>query len=518
MARLTRFIERYENMPMGFGLWLSVALFIIFVRDGIECVISTQGFAVADAFHLLHVPVFFISLLLFLIVILHFFAKTGIQKVSKIALAPFSIIAFPVLLDLIFTHFTKAKITYYYIEDNFWLSFLRFFDPTYAIPELPRSIRLEITLVTLMAFGYIFLKRKKVLPPFLGALSIYLLCFLYVSVPAVLIELVKLLSFVINILHLKSFPLPEGVIDEGVLVLLELLLASFLALIWLWRWDPKKCRAVIKNMRPTRSLHYILLCLLGVLIHCIDTPIKDFFMLIRILGGLLAVFFAFQFSVCLNDIFDVDCDRISNANRPLITGALDKREYLNIGYVYLALSLLFAYWVNETCVMIVLLFIALYFLYSAPPLHLKRFFPISALILGLQALLAFATGEASLSSNEAAISFHTSFFWPIFVIFSLSSNIKDLKDVKGDRQTGVATLPVLLGERTGRNIIAFLVSLSYCLVPYFLHHLFPRSKILVLTLCFALASFFYIRRKDAREGIIFLIYFIYVIFLLLVVR
>ena len=518
MTRLKKFIERYENMPLGFGLWLSVALFIIFVRDGIESIISTQAFPSADAFHLTHVPVFFISLLLFLIIILHIFAKTDIQKVSKLALIPFSIIILPVLLDFFFSHFARIKLTYYYIQDNFWQSFLRFLDPTFIVAELPRSVRLEVGLVTLMAFGYVFLKRKKILLSFLGSIAVYTVCFLYVSIPAVLIELFKFIVFIINILRLKNIPLPEGSIDEGIVVLLELLLISLLALIWLWRWDPAKCKAIVKNMRFTRSLHYMLLCLLGVLVNCLDSPVRDIFMLVRISGSLLSIFFAFQFSVVINDIFDVDCDKISNADRPLVTQALDKHEYLNIAGAYLALSLLFAYWVNQACVMIVLLFIAFYFLYSAPPLRLKRFFPIPAFILGLQAVLAFAAGETSLITGDAALTFHTSFFLPIFIIFSLASNIKDLKDTEGDRQTGVTTLPVLLGEKIGRNIIAFLVFLSYCLMSYFLHSLFPHSKVLVLTACFALGNFFYIRRKNAREKTIFLIYFLYVIFLLLIVR
>ena len=163
-------------MPLGLGLWLSSVLFIIFVRDGLECIISTQGFALADAFHLVHVPVFFISLLLFLIIILHFLSKEDIQKVSRISLIPFSIIVLPVLLDLVFWYFTKTRVSYFYIEDNFWISLLRFFDPTYNIPELPRSVRLEIAVVTLMASVYIAIKRKKVLPTVLGALSVYFLC------------------------------------------------------------------------------------------------------------------------------------------------------------------------------------------------------------------------------------------------------------------------------------------------------------------------------------------------------
>lgn len=518
MTKLNKFIERCENTPMGLGLWLCTALSIIFVRDGIENIISTQAFAVPDAFHLLHVPVFFLSLLLFLIVILHFSTKTDIQKISKIALLPFSIILLPVAIDFIVTRFTKTTINYSYIIDNLGFNFLRFFDPTYKITELPGSVRFEIGLVTLMSCGYIFLKRKNFITAILGGLSVYILCFFYVSVPAILVEIFKFLAITINVLHLKNFPLPEGVVDENIIVLLELFLASFLAFVWLWRFNPKKFHAVLKNIRLTRSIHYILLCLLGVFLYCLNSPLKDFFALIRIASIFLSIFFAFQFSIIINDIFDMDCDKISNVKRPLITQTLNKDEYLKIGYVSLALSLLFAYWVSEISLMIVLLFIAFYFLYSAPPLRLKRFFPVSSIIIGLQALLAFIAGEFCLQYDYVPKFIHPYLYWLIFISFTLSGNIKDLKDIEGDKQTGIATLPVMLGEKKGRFIIALFVLTSYCLVPCFISFSYPNSGVFTISLLFGLANFVYIRNKNAKEKIIFLNYFIYVFILMLIVR
>jgi 4-hydroxybenzoate polyprenyltransferase len=324
---------------------------------------------------------------------------------------------------------------------------------------------------------------------------------------------------VINVFHLQNFPFTEGVIDEGLVVIIELLLISLLALIWLWCYDSAKCKAILKNMRLTRSLHYMLLCLLGVFAYHLEAlPIKDLFTFIRITGMLLAVFFAFQFSVVINDIFDIGCDKVSNIGRPLITQAINKDDYLNIGCVYLALGLLFSFWVSRTCTMITLLFIAFYFLYSAPPLRLKRFFPLSSFIIGIQATLAFAVGKLSFEENNAVAYYRNYLFWLVFIVFSLSSSVKDLKDIEGDKQTGVVTLPVLLGEENGRKLIAVLVFLSYCFVPYFLILAFHKTYAIVLSLGFGLINLFYIRKKSAKEKIIFFIYFIYAFLLILIVR
>ncbi len=518
MGKIARFIERCENSPMGFGLWLSTALFIIFIRDGIESLLTTQNFAVPNGFHLLHFPVFFLSLLICIIIVLHFFTKTEIQKVSKIALIPFSIIILPVIIDLAISFITKTKISYIYISDNFWQVLLRFFDPSYQTPELPTGIRAEITLVILMAFIYIFSKRKKIAVAVLGAVATYILCFLYISVPAVLIELFKFMAFLINTLHLDNFPFEKGFIDESLVSILELILISFTSLIWLWRYDHAKCKAVIKNMRLTRSLHYILLCLIGALLYSLGLPILDLFALIRIAGMFFAVFFAFQFSVVTNDIFDIDCDKLSNPGRPLVAENLKPDEYLNIGFVYLGLSLLFGYWVSGTCLMIILLFIALYFIYSVPPLRLKRFLLISPLIIGLEAVLAFALGRLSFAENLSSGYHDSPIFWLIFIAFTLSSTVKDLKDIDGDRKSGVITLPTLFGKEGSRKIIAFLVFVSYCCAPYFIILRFNKPYGLVLSIVFGLINLFYIQRRKSQERIIFLLYFIYALLLILIIR
>jgi 4-hydroxybenzoate polyprenyltransferase len=505
-------------MPLGLGLWLSVALFIIFVRDGIECLANTQSFAIPDGFHLLHVPAFFVSLLIFLIVIVHFFSRTEIQKVSKIALAVFPVIIVPAVFDFIVTLFTKTGISYGYIENDLRRSFLHFFDPFYKIPELPGSVRFEIGGIVLLVFGYIFIKRKHVVPACLGAFSAFVVCFTYVALPAILIGTMKFLAFIINVLHWKNFPFSEGNIDEPLMALMQLLITAVLAVLWFARYDGAACRSMLKNTRLTRTFHYMLLCLLGILTYGLIHPLKDFFALINMASALLSIGLAFQFSVVINDIFDVEGDRISNSDRPLITQSLDKQTYLHIGFVCLALSLLLAAWTSAKMFMILLLFISLYFLYSAPPLRLKRFLPISAFIIGLQALLAFLAGQCALQKGIAHAQLAAPVLsWLVFMVFFLSSHVKDLKDIAGDREMGIPTLPVLLGEKKGRDHIALLVFLSYCLVAALLPIVFPDVNIFVVSLGFALANLIALR-KNAQERTIFILYFIYALFLLFSIR
>ncbi|MFH0826952.1 MAG: UbiA family prenyltransferase [Candidatus Omnitrophota bacterium] len=514
LDKIKHFIKSCEELPMSLGLWLATALSIIYLRDSLECIVSVGVFPVADLFHLLHVPIFFISLLLAIILILHFFSKEEITKVSKISLIFFTVILLPVTIDFIISRFVKREIVYQYIMENMGIDFIHFFNPFFRIPEIPYSLRIEIAIVTLWSFLYIFLKRNKIFLSLLGAFIVFCLCFFHIAIPNFLINgfifLMKNLIFLFRsfFLQLLGGSL-KGMVDERIVVTTELLFTLFLLIVWYWRYDANKSRALFRNLRITRLLHYSALVLMGTVLFFYDTPERDLFVLIKIGGMLCALFFAFQFSVIINDIFDVGCDSLSNKDRPLITGVFRKEDYLKVGWVYLALALLFAIWVSDFCFIITVVFLALYFIYSAPPLQLKRFYPVNVIIIGLQALLAFLLGQVSLAPDQAPLPFYPSVSWLIFIIFVLGSHIKDLKDSEGDRSCNVMTLLTMLGEKKARHVTAGLVLLSYLLTPFIFSPLFSNTFIFLFALLFGVANYFYIRRKDSQENVIFGTYLIY---------
>lgn len=520
MEKIKSFIIRCEESNIGFGLWICTALAIIYIRDSIESLVSTGSFPAVDLFHFLHVPTFFISLLLAIIILLHFFTRTEIIKVSKICLIFFTIIILPVTIDFLTSLVVKRDIVYQYIDENVPQNFINFFNPLFKIPEIPYSLRIEIAVITILSFIYIFLKRNKIFSSLLGAFLVFALCVFYGSIPGILtggfILFLRALIFVFRFIHprLDSGKL-GGMLDEGVVVIIELLFTLSMVVIWFLRYDIKKFKALLKNLRFTRCFHYIIMVLMGIALYFYDVRERDLFILVRIIGMFCAIFFACQFSAVVNDIFDIDCDRISNKDRPLIIGVLGTNEYLKVGIVYLAFALLFAILVSDSCFIITLVFIALYFIYSVPPFRLKKFFPISSMIIGIQALLALLLGRLSLEKEGTEVSIYPSIAWLMFLVFLLSSNIKDLKDIEGDRHCKFYTLPVIFGEVKARKIIACLVLLSYLIVPVFLYLLFYSHIITIFSLLFGLANYLYIRRQNAQERVIFGIYFIYAFMIIL---
>ena len=511
MKRIKEFIRTSEEADIGFGLWIITALCIILIRDSIESLVCARSFQPVDAFHFLHFPVFFLTALLSIILLLHFFTKEEILKVSKICLIFFAAVILPACLDLIASFITKTNISYYYIHTNVAQSLVNFFNPFYRIPEVPYSLRIEILIICVFSFAYIYLKTKKVLNSILGAFLIFCACALYGALPGLLVSgFIGVVSFLFRVFHpFFSGKMVSGVVDESIVVIVELIFACVVTVLWFWRYDPAKFKVVIKDFRVTRYISFFILLAIGISLYLSGAKGIDGFIAIRILAASLALFFSVRFSGVINDLFDVDCDRVSNKGRALVTGIIGEAEYLRVGLVYLTFSLLFSVWVSGNCFVLNLLLMGIYFLYSVPPFRLKRFFAFSSLVTGIQAVIILLMGHLSLAKGDTTVLLYPPLLWLVFLIFFLGSNIKDLKDADGDRLCGVYSLPVIFGEMRARKIIAFLVFLSYILIPVFLSDFFYDIKIPALSVFFAFYSYFYIRKPHSAEKVIFLLYFLY---------
>jgi len=526
MDTIKKFLSRVEDSDIGFGLWIGTALSVIFIRDFLEHAINFSSFPGIDLFHCVHYPVFYLSTLLTVIILLHFFSKVDIAKVSKISLMFFGIIILPILIDLLVYSALGEDMDYLYIVENLGSNFINFLNPFVKIPGITYGMRIEIAGISTLSFLYIFIKRNKIFLSLLGGFLVFVVCFSYLAIPGILIELCKFLSNFIPSLKVNNevlsaiFTIDKLAMNRVTMV--ELLIFSLMVATWFWRYEPSKFKALFGNFRFSRSLHYISLVILGIVFNIISNSYWQIllgnFSLIIFTGALLAIFFAFQFSVVVNDIYDVNCDKISNKNRPLAVGNLSFEEYLKAGLVYLILALLFALSVNETVFRIILIFMAVYFIYSSPPFRLKRFFPFSAAIIAIQAILAFLLGYLFLEVPEATMALPAMILWLLFFVFLLASNVKDLKDIEGDRACGVYTLPVLVGEDVARKIIGISLCASYIIVAIFLPEIFGlpiNPVVFIVSFIFGIFNLFYIIRKDAKEMIIFSFYFVYIFCILL---
>ena len=169
-------------------------------------------------------------------------------------------------------------------------------------------------------------------------------------------------------------------------------------------------------------------------------------------------------SNALNQIYDLEIDRVNKPKRPLPSGRLTMREAWIFTYVTYTAALLLAWLVapggRHECFWIVLAATAITILYSVPPFRTKR--------LGIWANVTIAIPRGVLlkvagwSSVKTIAGVEPWYIGLIFGLFLLgASTTKDFADMEGDARGGCRTLPIIYGVRRA----AWMISPSF-VVPF----------------------------------------------------
>jgi 4-hydroxybenzoate polyprenyltransferase len=171
-------------------------------------------------------------------------------------------------------------------------------------------------------------------------------------------------------------------------------------------------------------------------------------------------------SNALNQIYDLEIDRVNKPKRPLPSGRLSLGEAWAFTWVAYAMALVLAWLVapggRHECFWIVVLATAITFLYSAPPFRTKR--------LGIWANVTIAIPRGVLlkvagwSSVKTIVGLEPWYIGGIFGLFLLgATSTKDFADMAGDARGGCRTLPIQYGVRRA----AWMISPSF-IVPFLL--------------------------------------------------
>ncbi|MBN2543906.1 UbiA family prenyltransferase [bacterium] len=277
----------------------------------------------------------------------------------------------------------------------------------------------------------------------------------------------------------------------------------------------KGFKLFLKKLRWTRIVHYILIFVFGSYLGLEGNLLRlkklDF------IEGFALIFSGFLAWVCavvVNDISDVEIDMVNEPERPLITKALSRHDYLMIAAFTGFISLLCAGLVGFPFLQVMFTAIGVSMIYSLPPLRLKRFFLINQLIIGFASLLIFIQGYTF--TCEKTEGWFTSvpfkLILGVLMIFTLASCIKDIRDRKGDKEGGVATIPVVFGPKLSQFIIVLLLLISYLSAGIVLD--ITAFSFYIVAVLFVLLNYFVLLKYN-NETYLFWIYFVYATVLLI---
>jgi 4-hydroxybenzoate polyprenyltransferase len=169
-------------------------------------------------------------------------------------------------------------------------------------------------------------------------------------------------------------------------------------------------------------------------------------------------------SNALNQIYDLDIDRVNKPKRPLPSGRMTMQDAWIFTLATYVVALILAWFVapggRHECFWIVLVAAVITVLYSVPPARTKR--------LGIWANLTIAVPRGVLlkvagwSSVKTIVGAEPWYIGAIFGLFLLgASTTKDFADMEGDARGGCRTLPIIYGVRRA----AWMISPSF-VIPF----------------------------------------------------
>ena len=180
------------------------------------------------------------------------------------------------------------------------------------------------------------------------------------------------------------------------------------------------------------------------------------------------------FIVGINQIADVNIDKINKPYLPIAAGALSIKKAKIITYGSLLLSLILALYLSPYLFLIIIMSTAIGWAYSMPPLYLKKHHFTAALAItfvrgvlinvgGFMVLNYIVNKTINLPDDIKILS-------AFIIVFSVViSWFKDLPDMKGDSIYQIKTLAILYSPKSVFITGTFLITLTY-LITIFLKY------------------------------------------------
>tara|TARA_Y100000034_G_C6889291_1_gene408840 strand:- start:50 stop:2443 length:2394 start_codon:yes stop_codon:yes gene_type:complete len=496
LKKIKNIITNIENSNIPFTYFILTFFFIVTLRNFLELFSSSTDITIG---FFLHVYAFYVSIALAMILLFYYATKERIDKISKVVLTFFSIIIIPPIIDLLFSFGKGYLMTYLFpgTHENLLLRFFTFFGSFDGVGITP-GIRIEIGLVLLGSFIYFYIKKKNIMRNLFFTLLIYILFFTFAIMPFIAQALLNLL----NLDYSHSNSLMSNI---------YLLLIFIFSNIILFIYNKKYFIELLKDIRFSRVAHYVLMFFLGIIIAGIvtKTPFQlTQEILFSILLIIIAIIYSALFSIITNNITDYKIDKISNKKRPSVTKAIPLNDYKKLSWIFLILAFIYSIAAGFVALFLITLIIGNFYLYSMPPLRLKRIPFLSKLALSLNSLIMVVLGYYLITGTFELPILIVAFF---LIFITAAFNFIDLKDYEGDKKAGIKTIPVLLGLKKSKTLIGIFFLILYISIYFFLNNIYLLIPLTTL----GIMQFYFINRTKYNEKPISIIYLVSLIFLLI---
>ncbi|MFP3228105.1 MAG: UbiA family prenyltransferase [Caldisphaera sp.] len=194
--------------------------------------------------------------------------------------------------------------------------------------------------------------------------------------------------------------------------------------------------------------------------------------------GFLTGFFISSSSMILNDIIDINIDRVNNPNRPLPSGRVSLDKAYLMFYLFTILGLIFSVLTGIMTFLIALISYFIAILYNRKG---KKSGFIGNIMVAYSMGVPLLYGAAIINK----LNLNIMIYWLMIFLSGIAREItKGISDVEGDKIAGVKTLAVIFGRRTAA-VIAFIfyaIAVSLSPLPVIMNKVYPIIYIIPISI------------------------------------
>lgn len=183
---------------------------------------------------------------------------------------------------------------------------------------------------------------------------------------------------------------------------------------------------------------------------------------IKMTLGALALGFLSSASYALNNIYDINIDKINKPFRPLPQKKISIKEAWLYALLLYGIATILAYQIKPFFYFFIIMAV-LTIVYSAPPLRIKKKLFTSNIIIGIYRGILITVASWSIVGPIT----HP---WPwlvgtISTVFMIGASVsKDFNDIKGDKKKGIITIPIKF-QTTSKKILTPFYILPFLGIP-----------------------------------------------------
>lgn len=260
-----------------------------------------------------------------------------------------------------------------------------------------------------------------------------------------------------------------------------------------WKMFPRKIRGIIQLMRPFTLFAPFVGGISGALMAlaketglsapyiAADYPyLRWDFPFLELIFGAMTLVIVNAASNTLNQVYDLEIDKINKPYRPLPKKILTKDEARTIAWVLYLVTIWRITMLNRVFATLVLVIMLVTIFYSIPPLRFKKRFLLSNISIAFaRGFLGFVAAWSIFDQTIHPLEEPTP--WAIGLLFGIylmgAVTTKDFTDIEGDSKYRMNTLPVVMGLKGSIMFSAPFFVIPFILIPIgvWRGHLIPET-------------------------------------------